>query len=119
MQGDRIENRSGIGVRRGEGAHRRVHVAGAQIIEAGVGVKLLTGVEEIVFSGAGSKEEVSERVEKVGVGHLAVGVREGADGAVAVVEVVALFARAREADDLGAARVMGDYMKNNQLPLKC
>ena len=32
---------------------------------------------------------------------MAVGVREGADGAVAVVEVVMLFARAREADDLG------------------
>ena len=53
MQGDRIENRSGVGVRRGEGARLGIHVSGAQVIEAGVGVVLLAGVEEVVFGGAG------------------------------------------------------------------
>ena len=35
-------------------------------------------------------------------------VREGADGAVAVLEVVVLFARAREADDLRTTGVVRD-----------
>ena len=108
MQGDRNENRSGIGIRRGEGARSRVHVSGAQVVEVGASIVLLAGVEKIVFGGAGFREEVSESVVEVGVGHLPIGVREGADGAVPVVEVVVFFARAREADDLLPSGVAGD-----------
>jgi hypothetical protein len=39
---------------------------------------------------------------------LPVGIREGADGALAIVDVVALFARAREADEFRTMGVMGD-----------
>jgi len=59
MQGDRIENRSGISIRGCEGTRRRIHVSGAQVIQAGVYIVLLAGIEEVVCGGAGFCKELS------------------------------------------------------------
>jgi len=87
MQRYRVKDGALRGIHRDECAGRWVHVAGTQVIEAGVGVVLLTVVEITVFRRSGFGEEVSESIVRVGVGYRSRSIGQKTDRAVGILLV--------------------------------